>query len=224
MVIYRQPFNGEYPITQRYGEVIEGVTYKGQPHTGIDYGCPEGTPILASADGLVKFAEMDNTGYGNTVIIEHYDTKATLYAHLSAIKVVVNQIVFQGDVIGYSGSSGNVTGPHLHFEARAKWCDWRSHRDPVSFLPLMSVDDKGKQLKNAESFDAGDTVCVSAPLGAKAYFQGFHDFTVYPMGTKFHYTGQTEQRNGYTYMQVIPLTLPLWIAVNDGETQILEAT
>ena len=223
MVTYRQPFNGEYPITQRYGEIIEGVTYKGQPHTGIDYGCPEGTPILASADGLVKFAEKDNTGYGNTVIIEHYDTKATLYAHLSVINAVVNQVVFQGNIIGYSGSSGNVTGPHLHFEARAKWCDWRSHRDPVSFLPLISVDDKVKQLRGAECFDEGDTVKIAAPLGAKAYFQGFRDFTAYPQGTKFHYTGQTEQRNGYTYMQVIPLTLPLWIAVNDGETQILEA-
>ena len=87
----------------------------------------------------------------------------------------------------------------------------------------MSVDDKVKQLRDAECFDEGDTVKIVAPLGAKAYFQGFRDFTAYPQGTKFHYTGQTEQRDGYTYMQVIPLTLPLWIAVNDGETQILEA-
>ena len=220
MVTYRQPFNGEYPITQRYGEIIEGVTYKGLPHTGIDYGCPSDTSIFASADGIVKAARNEPNGYGKYIILEHPDGKATLYAHLWYFNnLFEGKQVKQGEVIAYSDSSGNSTGPHLHFEARVVWNDAKSHRDPITFLPLMS---QVSVLKGAEAFDEGDTVKIVAPLGAKAFFQGFNDYTVYPQGTRFQYTGQTEQRNGYTYMQVIPLTLPLWIAVNNGETQILE--
>ena len=63
---------------------------------------------------------------------------------------------------------------------------------------------------------------VSAPLGCKAYFRGFSDYTVYQQGTKFQYTGETEERNGYTYMKVVPLTMEMWVAVNDGDCQILD--
>ena len=113
MVTYRQPFNGEYPITQRYGEIIEGVTYKGLPHTGLDYGCPSDTPILASADGIVKAAKNDPIGYGKYIILEHPDGKATLYAHLWYFNnLFEGKQVKQGDVIAYSDSSGNSTGPH----------------------------------------------------------------------------------------------------------------
>ena len=138
---YRQPFKGDYPITQGYGVIIPGVTYKDRPHTGIDYGCPKGTPILASGDGVVQYSDFDNSGFGHLVTIVHNDGKATLYAHLSERHVVKMQKVKQGDVIGLSGSTGNSTGPHLHFEARSKWCDWRTHQNPVTFLPMMTVDD-----------------------------------------------------------------------------------
>ena len=150
MLIYRQPFDGEYPITQSYGEIIPGVTYKGEPHTGIDYGCPNGTPILASADGTVKLAGYDYTGYGYMVIIEHEDGKATVYAHLSMVSAVQCRKVSRGDLIGYSGQSGNATGPHLHFEARRIWYDFKTHEDPVSFLPLMSIDDSIQQEQHTE--------------------------------------------------------------------------
>ena len=147
MVSYRQPFRGEYPITQAYGVVIPGVTYKDRPHTGIDYGCPKGTPILASADGVVQYSDFDKSGYGHLVTIIHNDNKATRYAHLSERHVVLKQKVKQGDVIGLSGSTGNSTGPHLHFEARKIWCDWRSHQDPVTFLPLRTADDSIGQVQ-----------------------------------------------------------------------------
>ena len=137
---YRQPFVGDYPITQRYGEVIPGVTKNGKPHTGIDYACPVNTPVLASADGIVLKAGWDSTGYGNCVIILHAKDRATLYAHLKECAVYDNQKVHQGDVIGWSGNTGNSTGPHLHFEARKRWNDYKSHFDPMD-LPLMSVDD-----------------------------------------------------------------------------------
>ena len=129
---YRQPFEKEYPITQSYGE-----TYTSAFHTGIDYGCPLGTPILASESGTVFSAGWDNTGYGNCVIIQHKDGNATLYAHLQSIAVKAGQKVKRSQVIGYSGSTGNSTGPHLHFEARKKADDYTSHFDPMT-LPLHS--------------------------------------------------------------------------------------
>lgn len=231
MVVYRQPFTGDYPITQPYGMIVPGVTYKDKPHTGIDYGCPEGTPVLASADGVVQYCGNDPAGYGKHVIILHNDNKATLYAHLSDRNVVLRQKVKQGDVIGHSGNTGCSTGPHLHFEARKVWNDWRSHQDPVTFLPLMNFADvpvnaeggiRNAELKDAEAFQPGDDLVVTAPLGCKAFRDGFHDFTVYPCGSRFRFTGDTQERNGYTYMEVVPMQRPVWIAVNDHDTQILD--
>lgn len=141
MITYRQPFTGSYPVSQEYGVVIPGVTYKSRPHSGIDYACPKGTPILASGDGTVAYSDFDNSGYGHLVEIQHPDGKATFYAHLSERHVIKGAKVKQGDIIGLSGSTGNSTGPHLHFEARKNILDWRSHQDPVTFLPMMSVDD-----------------------------------------------------------------------------------
>lgn len=135
MVSYRQPFRGEWPITQRYGEKITSAY-----HTGIDYGCPVGTHILASADGTVMAAGWDTTGYGFRVILKHGDGRATLYAHLDSISVNLHDKVLQGEEIGISGQTGKVTGPHLHFEARTNWSDYKSHFDPFT-LPLRSVDD-----------------------------------------------------------------------------------
>jgi len=141
MITYRQPFRGEWPISQEYGVIVPDVTYKGKPHTGIDYACPTGTEILASADGQVMAASFDGSGYGNRVIILHPDKKATLYAHLSKMMVTPRQEVKQGDVIGLSGNSGYTTGPHLHFEARKIWWDFSTDQNPVTFLPLMCVAD-----------------------------------------------------------------------------------
>lgn len=119
MITYRQPFRGEYPITQQFGEVIEGVTFGDKPHTGIDYACPAGTPVLASEVGKVMFAGWRDGGYGYCVFLNHSDGMTTIYEHLLRnIPVTVGQTVYRGQVIGYSGSTGNSTGPHLHFEMR----------------------------------------------------------------------------------------------------------
>ena len=93
MVTYRQPFKEEYPVSQAYGVIIPGVTYKNRPHSGIDYACPKGTPILASGDGIVMYSDFDNSGFGHLVTIQHNDGKATLYAHLSERRVVLRQKV-----------------------------------------------------------------------------------------------------------------------------------
>ncbi|WP_241154245.1 peptidoglycan DD-metalloendopeptidase family protein [Streptococcus tangpeifui] len=94
--------------------------FNGYPgHGGIDYAVPEGTPVHAARDGVVKVAGANHPWMGwqggNAVLIQHPDGMHTGYAHLSRIIVSVGQQVSQGQVIGYSGSS-LVTGPHLHFE------------------------------------------------------------------------------------------------------------
>lgn len=217
---FRQPFEGEYPITQAYGEKITSDF-----HTGIDYGTPFNTPILASEAGTVVFAGFDKTGYGNTVIISHGD-KATLYAHLSTISVRVGDKVVCSQVIGKSGSTGNSTGPHLHFEARTQALGYKTHFNPMdlplwtSTEPAVGADSKAVELIDADKL--GTNVEVVAPLGAKAFKADFSTAEYYPQGTEFQFTGNTVKRNGYTYCECRPLVTPVWIAVHDNDTQILE--
>jgi murein DD-endopeptidase MepM/ murein hydrolase activator NlpD len=88
-------------------------------HTGIDWAMPIGTPVHAWKDGAVKLAQWIQ-GYGYLVILEHPNDMLTYYAHLSRFRVGAGQSVKAGDVIAYSGNTGNSTGPHLHFEIREK--------------------------------------------------------------------------------------------------------
>lgn len=225
MIEYRQPFTGGYPITQRYGE-----TYTSAFHTGIDYACPLNTPILASAAGTVMACGWDATGYGNRVIIKHADGRATLYAHLNRVTVTLYELVGQGDQVGLSGSTGNSTGPHLHFEARTRWNDVTSHFDPFT-LPLMSFADapavdpaqEPPKLKGADTL--GEDVRIVAPAGAWGWSADFSSRqTVYPCGTRLHFTGRTCERLGYTYCECYPEPAKYWVAVHDNDTQILDNT
>ena len=227
---YRQPFEGSYPITQGYGDTATSAF-----HTGIDYGLPIGTPVLASEAGTVTFAGWDPTGYGYCVIIQHQDGNATLYAHLNMMPcVTIGQKVKRSQVIGYSGSTGNSTGPHLHFEARKKADDYKSHFDPMD-LPLHSSIEKPfvtppvppvkTDLKGADNFFAGELLKVQNDLGVKAFYNtSFTDYCTYPKGTPFYYTGESVVRkdNGLTYMKVVPATFTVLVAVNDGDVQILD--
>ena len=85
-------------------------------HPGIDIAAPSGTPILAAADGFVILAQEDNSGYGIYVILEHRNGNRSLYGHMSKMKAVTGQKVKTGEIIGFVGSTGRSTGPHLHFE------------------------------------------------------------------------------------------------------------
>jgi murein DD-endopeptidase MepM/ murein hydrolase activator NlpD len=86
-------------------------------HEGIDIGAPTGTPILAAASGTILYCGWES-GYGNLTVIDHGGNLATAYGHQSSIAVSCGQQVSQGQVIGYVGSTGHSTGPHLHFEVR----------------------------------------------------------------------------------------------------------
>lgn len=217
MTSYRQPFTGDYPITQRFGE-----TYTDKNgHTGIDYGCPLGTPVLASADGQVFFAGYKEPGYGYCVFIKHPDGNVTIYEHmLSPLSVVAGQTVKQGQRIGYSGSTGKSTGPHLHFEVRG--LNGKPF-DPMT-LPLMSfADAKPEKPKLKDADELGEQVEIVAPAGAWGWSPNFDKrVTVFPVGTKLTFTGKTFDRLGYRYCECYPEPAKYWVAVNDGVTQILD--
>lgn len=87
-------------------------------HLAIDIAAGEGAPIYAADSGVVVFAGSATGGYGNMVMIDHGNGYQTLYAHLSSVRVNCGQSVSQGGTIGFGGSTGNSTGPHLHFEVR----------------------------------------------------------------------------------------------------------
>ena len=87
-------------------------------HRGIDLGFNNGDSIFCAFDGIVRYARYNYGGYGNLVIIRHYNGLETFYAHLKKINVSVNQELCASAYIGKGGSTGNVSGPHLHFEVR----------------------------------------------------------------------------------------------------------
>ncbi len=121
----RWPVEG--PVTSAYGLRFRGI--KPGLHRGVDIGVPDGTEIRAMARGRVRFAGTMRS-YGLVVWLDHPGEVLTVYGHLSAIHVRAGESVRGGQVIGLSGRSGDVTGPHLHFEV------WRRGRqvDPVPFL------------------------------------------------------------------------------------------
>ncbi len=94
---------------------VNPVTGKLRPHTGTDIGAQYGATIISAAGGTVKFAGW-NGGYGNCAIIDHGSGVSTLYAHMSSISVSAGQYISAGETVGKVGSTGNSTGPHLHFE------------------------------------------------------------------------------------------------------------
>jgi murein DD-endopeptidase MepM/ murein hydrolase activator NlpD len=108
-------------------------SFGGYPHfhTGIDLVEPFGSAVYAADDGIVALVGSSSTGYGRYVVIAHSGGLDTLYGHLSTALVKVGQQVVQGQTIGLEGSTGNSTGPHLHFELRIK----QQPIDPTPYLP-----------------------------------------------------------------------------------------
>jgi murein DD-endopeptidase MepM/ murein hydrolase activator NlpD len=104
-------------ITGSFGERIDPFSGEGAFHRGVDISSEIGTRIMAPADGIVTFSDMMN-GYGRTVMIDHGNGISTLYGHMSGFAVSPGQLVHRGDTVGYVGSSGRSTGPHLHYEVR----------------------------------------------------------------------------------------------------------
>ncbi len=121
-------------ITSIFGWRIHPIFGSTRFHSGTDLGADQGTPVIAVTDGKVAAADFMG-GYGLTVILRHEeDTHESLYAHLSQIMVQPGEEVSQGTVIGLVGSTGNSTGPHLHFEWRTATNDGWVTVDPTEHL------------------------------------------------------------------------------------------
>ncbi len=117
-------------ISSGFGMRMHPVYKTGQMHSGIDFTGPYGAPIYATADGIIKRATDKGDGYGTAVEIDHGYEYVTLYAHLSGANVRDGQKVKRGECIGYLGSTGFSTGPHLHYEVLHKG----EQVDPVHYF------------------------------------------------------------------------------------------
>lgn len=157
------PVNG--PVSQEFGEGKDFEWQLGYGHLGIDYAVNEGTPVYAIADGTVLWSTWSHLmptdfansnmfipgapGGGKTVLTQN-DGYRAIYAHLSDIRVTNGQRVKRGDLLGYSGNTGNSTGPHLHFEVYTHPCsqtppfsryqprDQLAHEDRIAPAPVRN--------------------------------------------------------------------------------------
>ena len=129
-----------YPVPSGYTRITTGINYSsGQYHGAVDFGCAgiNGQPVYAVADGIVVTAQSLTSSYGTHVIIAHYNGLYTLYAHgqSGSLRVSAGQKVKQGQQIMNVGSTGNSTGPHLHFEVRTSPGTYSCRKNPMNYLP-----------------------------------------------------------------------------------------
>ncbi len=117
-----------------YGKLFRGFTYS---HKGLDIKLNKGDTIRAAFDGVVRYAKYNRGGFGNLVIVRHYNGLETYYGHLSKINVKVNEVLKSGDHLALGGSTGRSRGPHLHFEIRYK---------DVPLDPLRMIDFDNRKL------------------------------------------------------------------------------
>lgn len=118
-------------VTSGFAMRLHPISGKWKQHKGIDFAAPAGTPIRSVGDGIIDFAGSQG-GYGNVVVVQHGSVYSTAYAHLSRLAPGMRRgsRVSQGEVIGYVGSTGWSTGPHLHYEFRVN----NDARDPNSIV------------------------------------------------------------------------------------------
>ncbi len=133
------------PITSSFGQRQDPILGNGEGefHTGIDISAPNGLPIRATGDGVVKEAQM-SSGYGREVVIDHGHGIETLYGHMSGFAVAAGETVAKGQVIGFVGHSGRTTGSHLHYEVRIRNTPVNPHKYlRTTLADLGSVVPKG---------------------------------------------------------------------------------
>ncbi len=142
-------------IASGYGMRIDPVYGTPKMHKGLDFTAPQGTPIYATGNGVVKVAGSTGNGFGNHVVINHGYGYETLYGHMYRIKARQGQHIIRGEVIGWVGSTGKSTGPHCHYEVHIN-----GHEvDPVYFFfNDLNAEQYDRLLKlastgSAKSFD-----------------------------------------------------------------------
>lgn len=171
----RLPYNGTFPKTQGFNDPCCRGSYAKfnlLGHNGHDIGLPAWTPVLAPHSGVIKEATFD-PGYGNYVKVENLEEGSVL-AHLSRISVNAGDLVSEGDLIGYSGNTGNSTGPHLHwgfyrtktrnrdngFNGFIDQTDWMNVAGRVTVVtqpdPNRLNDDEVQLVRNIENYRNGN--------------------------------------------------------------------
>ncbi len=148
-------FGNPFCVTQYFGNTSFAASgaYNGSGHNGIDVGVPVGTPILAALGGTVMGTGNTDSipgcySFGKWVAVKHSNGLATVYAHLSSIKVSAGQEVGAGDAVGFSGMTGYATGPHLHFAVYA----------------VGTPDAPGIQIKTLGAYKGSTTPCANATM------------------------------------------------------------
>lgn len=199
-------------ITQPFGVNPQIYSQFGAPgHTGIDFGGPEGSPIMAVAPGRVSTVRRQNDGFGNHVYVQHANGYTTIYAHMNRIDVTQGQQVSAGTVVGGLGNTGFSTGPHLHFELRGPrgQAGWpRNIVDPTSFmLPHLGFSKPAGPYKTGWVIEWAITLLTElaqANAGGVSLRsgpgQGNTRLNVVPEGTMMIVTGGVQ--NGYVPVQV----------------------
>jgi murein DD-endopeptidase MepM/ murein hydrolase activator NlpD len=129
-------------VTSGFAMRVHPISGKWKQHKGIDFAAPTGTPIRATGDGVIEFAG-NAGGYGNMVVVRHGSVYSTAYAHMSRIAARRGAHVTQGEIIGYVGSTGWSTGPHLHYEFRVN----NEARNPDSISVPHAVALAGEDLQ-----------------------------------------------------------------------------
>ena len=212
----------KYIITQRFGETITDPN----GHTGIDLYQPIGTPVYAVEGGDILAAgtinnTYGNTAYGNCVLIDHKNGYYTFYAHLNTVVVKTGMSVIKGAVIGTVGSTGNVTGPHLHFEIRTNpiwnrknFIDPEIMLEPIKTTPIIIENNK-------ENFNIGDKVKISGSLVNMRDAAGYSGkiITELKNNTKLKIIGDKEIKDGLDWY---PVQLIGYVASSNGVVSLLE--
>jgi murein DD-endopeptidase MepM/ murein hydrolase activator NlpD len=129
----RVPVEGAH-LTSGFGMREHPISGGRRPHEGVDLAVAVGTPIHATADGVIGRADWFG-GYGLYVSIEHNGNVETRYGHMSRLNVAAGQEVHKGDIIGFVGTTGHSTGPHVHYEVRVNG----EPVDPVPYMPASDV-------------------------------------------------------------------------------------
>lgn len=137
-------------LTSGYGMRTHPVLGGRRKHKGIDLAAPSGTPIYATADGIIDRAEWFSS-YGLFVEIDHGAELETRYAHMSRLAVAEGQRVSKGDLIGYVGSTGRSTGPHLHYEVRVSGVAV----NPIPYMVEAPVIQQLAELEEASEVEGG---------------------------------------------------------------------
>jgi murein DD-endopeptidase MepM/ murein hydrolase activator NlpD len=177
---YFHPFNG--PVTSGFG------WRDSTQHNGIDIDLNKGDKVSAAFDGMVRIAKKSG-GFGNVVIIRHYNGLETVYAHLSKIKVKPGQVVVAGQMVGLGGSTGHSTGSHLHFEVRFKGV-------PINPKYLISFPDQ-RLLCNELVIKKSKWGLAAYPKDARSYIIEKGD-TIFEIAKRFGTsTASLKEINGF---------------------------